>query len=419
MASMFNNIYDVEQDINKMMSDTALSFGRLDTNGYGPMTASTFGQAEMFGRSLGTMLGGKDPRIEEAELQQELMQKHPDPRTKEDLLAVAKDAGLMGLPDVQAQMLEIASQMPDMRKANKDELGVITSQLTLTQGSDMMIDKYLKLLHGDKWDELSITQQGGLRSGVSAQFGNIIKGYTGWLGTQNLKPEDVNKILYSAEGEKRNIAMFRDYLKGLSGSNQFAKHLYDNNVQIFETIGSGTEDNKNNKNGDLNHTNLEIGDINTYTRSKLQGEESSKQFDELSKNKKKAQQNRSQVEVLRGLQQVYLDMSNFGGGIIGENNMSPSDLQQENQDDEIQKWIGGDNWRTSDAFGGLKTPNIGLRGNALNHFLELPKERFDEFLADPEAYYRKYILLKDYQDEAGNVTEQVPAKVIALWGLSD
>ena len=55
---MFNNIYDVEQDINKMMSDTALSFGRLDANGYGPMTASTFGQAEMFGRSMGAMLGG-------------------------------------------------------------------------------------------------------------------------------------------------------------------------------------------------------------------------------------------------------------------------------------------------------------------------------------------------------------------------
>lgn len=419
MASMFNNIYDVEQDINKMMSDTALSFGRLDTNGYGPMTASTFGQGEMFGRALGGLLGGKDPRMEEAELQQQLMQMHPDPRTKEDLLAVAKDAGLLGLPDVQAQMLEIASEMPDLRKANKDELGVITSQLALTQGSDMMIDKYLKLLHGKEWDELSITKKGSLRSGVSAQFGNIIKGYTGWLGTQNFKPEDVNNILYTDAGKQKNISMFRDYLKGLSGSNQFAKHLYDNNVQILEVIGSGSNDNKNDNDGNLNHTNLEIGDINTFTRSKLQDDDEEKQFDELSNNQKKAQQNRSQVEILRGLQQVYLDMSNFGGGIIGENQMTQSELREENQDDEIQKWIGGDNWRTSDAFGGLKTPNIGLRGNALNHFLELPKERFEEFLLDPEAYYRKYILLKDYTDETGNITEEVPAKVIALWGLSD
>ena len=82
-------------------------------------------------------------------------------------------------------------------------------------------------------------------------------------------------------------------------------------------------------------------------------------------------------------------------------------------------WIGGDSWRTSDAFGGIKTANIGLRGNALNHFLELPKERLDEFLADPEAYYRKYILMSQYQDATGKVTEEVPAKVIALWGLSD
>jgi len=419
MASMFNNIYDVEQDINKMMSDTALSFGRLDANGYGPMTASTFGQAEMFGRSMGAMLGGKDPRIEEAELQQELMRRHPDPRTKEDLLAVAKDAGSMGLPDVQAQMLEIASQMPDKRKANKDELGVITSQLTLTQGSDMMIDKYLKSLHGDKWDELSITKQGSLRSGVSGQFGNIIKGYTGWLGTQNLAPEDVNKILYSDEGKQKNIAMFRDYLKGISGSNQFAKHLYDNNVQIFKTMGVGSKDNKNDPDGDLGHTNLEIGDVNTFTKSKLIDEDEEKQFDELSINEKKFRQNRSQVEIVKALDQVFLNMSQFGGGFIGERNMTQSELREENQDDEIQKWIGGDSWRTSDAFGGIKTANIGLRGNALNHFLELPKERLDEFLADPEAYYRKYILMSQYQDATGKVTEEVPAKVIALWGLTD
>ena len=152
---MFNNIYDVEQDINKMMSDTALSFGRLDTNGYGPMTASTVGQAEMFGRSLGTMLGGKDPRMEEAELQQQLMQMHPDPRTKEDLLAVAKSAGELGLPDVQAQMLEIASQMPEPSLASGADLKSLTGILSLTQGSDKMVDDYLRTLNVDfdKQDE--------------------------------------------------------------------------------------------------------------------------------------------------------------------------------------------------------------------------------------------------------------------------
>ena len=202
---MFNNIYDVEQDINKMMSDTALSFGRLDANGYGPMTASTFGQAEMFGRSMGAMLGGKDPRIEEAELQQELMRRHPDPKTKEDLLAVAKDAGSMGLPDVQAQMLEIASQMPEPSLASSADLKSLTGILSLTQGSDKMVDDYLRQLN-PKFDTFNETDKNASRKEVRAEFDKIIGGYETFLGSKQLKKQDINSMMFDNTGRLKNIS---------------------------------------------------------------------------------------------------------------------------------------------------------------------------------------------------------------------
>ncbi len=242
MASMFNNIYDVEADINKMMSDTAISFGRLDANGYGPMTASTFGQGEMFGRALGGLLGGKDPRMEEAELQQQLMQKHPDPKTKEDLLAVAKDAGLMGLPDVQAQMLEIASQMPEPSLASGADLKSLTGILSLTQGSDKMVVDYLRKLNPEFDKQKEETKNAAIKE-VRAEFNKIIGGYETFLGSKQLKKQDINNMMFDNTGRLKNISMFKSYLGALSldeTANPFAKHLFDMNT-ILLSQGSDTD----------------------------------------------------------------------------------------------------------------------------------------------------------------------------------
>ena len=122
LSDVFTNRYDVESSINNAMNKTAMSWGQLDPTQYAPMTASTALQGDMYGRSLGYMLGGQDPLMKKQELIDQLMRKHPDPRTKEDLMAVARDAAGLGLYKVQAEILDIVSEMPDKEKASKAQI---------------------------------------------------------------------------------------------------------------------------------------------------------------------------------------------------------------------------------------------------------------------------------------------------------
>ena len=52
-------------------------------------------------------------------------------------------------------------------------------------------------------------------------------------------------------------------------------------------------------------------------------------------------------------------------------------------------------------------------GQAYKHFKSQPKERFEEYLLDPEAYYKKYIVLDE-----GVIREGTNQTVIELWGLN-
>ena len=430
MASMFNNIYDVEQDINKMMSDTALSFGRLDTNGYGPMTASTFGQAEMFGRSLGTMLGGKDPRMEEAELQQQLMQMHPDPRTKEDLLAVAKSAGELGLPDVQAQMLEIASQMPEPSLASGADLKSLTGILSLTQGSDKMVDDYLRTLNVD-FDKQDEKVKNAARKDVRDEFDKIIAGYETFLGSKQLKKSDVNSMMFDNTGRLKNISMFKSYLGALSldeTANPFAKHLFSMNTILMSNKGDNdTTDNIDNNGLKIDNViNNEMPDDTTYVENAYNASVDEivvgkNDYKNLSKNAKKEANTNYKMEMLNKLNSVYVSMAQFGGGFLGEENMSATELKQENQDDEIQEWITGG------------VPMLGTAySEGMKYFLSQPPEELDKFVKNPEWYYRTVILKQPFTStqevkDGKNFTvsklspfpQDTSGEIISLWGISD
>ena len=390
---MFNNIYDVEQDINKMMSDTALSFGRLDTNGYGPMTASTFGQAEMFGRSLGTMLGGKDPRMEEAELQQQLMQMHPDPRTKEDLLAVAKSAGELGLPDVQAQMLEIASQMPEPSLASGADLKSLTGILSLTQGSDKMVVDYLRKLNPEFDKQKEEAKNAAIRE-VRAEFNKIIGGYETFLGSKQLKKQDINNMMFDNTGRLKNISMFKSYLGALSldeTANPFAKHLFDmNTILLSQGSDTDTTDNIDNNGLSVDKVIKEMPDNTTFIESSYNASVDEvvvgkNDFNNLSKNAKKQANMNYKMEMMNKLNSVYVDLANIGGNFLSEDNMSASELKQENQNDEIQDWITGG------------VPMLGtVYSEGMQYFLDKPPEELDKFIKNPEWYYRTVILKQPF-----------------------
>ena len=424
MASMFNNIYDAEADINKMMSDTAISFGRLDANGYGPMTASTFGQGEMFGRALGGLLGGKDPRMEEAELQQQLMQMHPDPRTKEDLLAVAKSAGELGLPDVQAQMLEIASQMPEPSLASGADLKSLTGILSLTQGSDKMVDDYLRTLNVD-FDKQDEKVKNAARKDVRDEFDKIIAGYETFLGSKQLKKSDVNSMMFDNTGRLKNISMFKSYLGALSldeTANPFAKHLFNMNTILMSNKGDNdTTDNIDNNGLKINNVvNNEMPDDTTYVENAYNASVDEivvgkNDYKNLSKNAKKEANTNYKMEMLNKLNSVYVSMAQFGGGFLGEENMSAAELKQENQDDEIQEWITGG------------VPMLGTAySEGMKYFLSQPPEELDKFVKNPEWYYRTVILKQPFiEDKERNMYVAQPfpkdtsGEIISLWGISD
>ena len=423
MASMFKNIYDVEADINKMMSDTAISYGRLDANGYGPMTASTFGQGEMFGRALGGLLGGKDPRIEEAELQQQLMQKHPDPRTKEDLLAVAKDAGLMGLPDVQAQMLEIASQMPEPSLASGADLKSLTGILSLTQGSDKMVTDYLRKLNPEFDSQKEDAKNAAIRE-VRAEFNKIIGGYETFLGSKQLKKSDINSMMFDNTGRLKNISMFKSYLGALSldeTANPFAKHLFDMNT-ILLSQNSDTEESDNIDGNGLKVEKVinDMPDDTTFIESSYNASVDEvvvgrNDFNNLSKNAKKQANMNYKMEMMNKLNSVYVDLANIGGNFLNEDNMSASELKQENQNDEIQDWITGG------------VPMLGtVYSEGMQYFLDKPPEELEKFIKNPEWYYRTVILKQPFTlDEERNMNILSPfpkdtsGEIISLWGISD
>lgn len=420
---MFNNIYDVEADINKMMSDTAISFGRLDANGYGPMTASTFGQGEMFGRALGGLLGGKDPRMEEAELQQQLMQKHPDPKTKEDLLAVAKDAGLMGLADVQAQMLEIASQMPEPSLASGADLKSLTGILSLTQGSDKMVVDYLRKLNPE-FDKQKEEAKNAAIKEVRAEFNKIIGGYETFLGSKQLKKQDINNMMFDNTGRLKNISMFKSYLGALSldeTANPFAKHLFDmNTILLSQGSDTDTTDNIDNNGLSVNKVIKEMPDDTTFIESSYNASVDEvvvgkNDFNNLSTNAKKQANMNYKMEMMNKLNSVYVDLANIGGNFLSEDNMSASELKQENQNDEIQDWITGG------------VPMLGtVYSEGMQYFLDKPPEELEKFIKNPEWYYRTVILKQPFTtDKERNMQILSPfpkdtsGEIISLWGISN
>ena len=106
---LLTNRYDTISGINKSMQDQAFGWGRMSQPKYAGMAASAGLQGDMAGRSLGHMLGGQDPLMQKQDLIDEIMRKHPDPRTPEELEAVANDLQAAGLTDLAMEVRGVAN----------------------------------------------------------------------------------------------------------------------------------------------------------------------------------------------------------------------------------------------------------------------------------------------------------------------
>ena len=411
MASMFSNIYDAEADINKMMSDTAISFGRLDANGYGPMTASTFGQGEMFGRALGGLLGSKDPRMEEAELAQELMRRHPDPRTKEELLAAAKDAASLGLIDLQAELLSIAAEMPEKKKASKEDINFLTEHMALTNASPELLNGYLLSIGNTQ--EQADTKLSDARN----EFKTLINGYGTWLSTQNLSPADLHDYAFTDDGQITNQTMFKRYLEPMIGANKLAAYMYEKN-NIFVSNGNNGDDNDKSGIDKKSDIDIEKGNqTNVTLNAAARGED----FSAMSKADQYFEQKRNDFKIATALEQAYeplrvnpkspkLSMI----GAVGEVFMDKETLDEENKRDAVKDWMGG-------AMG------FDIRkSDAMEHFQAQPPEALQEFLQDPIKYFEENILRSQYYNAgadgkigtADDVLKDPEREIPTLWGIN-
>jgi len=110
-SEVLSNRWDVENSLNNAMNKTAMEWGQLDRSVYAPMTASTALQGDMFGQSIGSMLGGQHPEMQKQDIIDEIMRKHPDPKTSAELRAVAKEFAEAGLTDYSFQITEVANEL--------------------------------------------------------------------------------------------------------------------------------------------------------------------------------------------------------------------------------------------------------------------------------------------------------------------
>jgi len=110
-SEILSNRWDVENSLNNAMTKTAQEWGQLDRSVYAPMTASTALQGDMFGQSIGSMLGGQHPEMQKQDIIDEIMRKHPDPKTSAELRAVAKEFAEAGLTDYSFQITEVANEL--------------------------------------------------------------------------------------------------------------------------------------------------------------------------------------------------------------------------------------------------------------------------------------------------------------------
>jgi len=391
-TGMFGDKYTTAAMLDDSRVSEAHSMGQLSSYGMGQ--ASAFYQAAMGSPFAAAMMQKQHPLMQKQNMLDEIRRKHPNPDTAEELHALANDL-MEHFPEYAIKVKEAAIEATNKALkdniATKDQISVIGNHLTLGQNSDPMIDAFLSGINED-WDDLTFTEKEPFRKTIRGKFGEIIKGYEQWLTTQGLSPDDVNDMLFTSEGQQKNVGMFKHYLGGIKDMNPFAAHLHSQNVQILnEMVNDGGVQTKTNgsMSSDGSVIKVDDGKSTVYFESTIN--ENEKQTSEMSQNEYLKESNKASMELMDGLDKIWWSMVNVSGAGIMERYLSPTELKEEQKEDDVQAWI---------------------RREAFNHFKGLPKERFEAFQADPNGYYRKYILLDE-----GKIRENTENEVIKLWAL--
>jgi len=114
MAGMFGNKYDTRSEVNQGISDFGFKMGQMSQQKYAGMAAAE----GMMGYMSGLGSPDNDPRMKKQGVLDELMLAHPDPKTPEELEALAMDLSARGFNDEAFKVREIITEMKAAAAAN-------------------------------------------------------------------------------------------------------------------------------------------------------------------------------------------------------------------------------------------------------------------------------------------------------------
>lgn len=265
---LLSNRYDTMSAINQNMMDNAFKWGQLSTPRYAGMAASAGLQGDMYGRSIGSMLGGQDPLMRKQDIIDEIMKKHPDPRTPAELNAVANDLQAAGLFDLAIKVREVSnetaiatSKVEKAAKPSKDLLDQITFGLTSQFITDQFVTDYMNEFHKDymigwaasdkKEGIYSPTSYNAKRAAAKKELENQFKAYRNAISRD--KSMGIDEISSLLANTTLLMEGFKEWSKKHSGhraSTWIDNHMVIGNAPTTETTSGVTSDGTNLQTGE-------------------------------------------------------------------------------------------------------------------------------------------------------------------------
>jgi len=220
-SEVISNRWDVENSINDAMNKTAMSWGQLDRTKYAPMTASTALQGDMYGRSMGSMLGGQDPMLAKQDIVDDIMSRYPDPDTPEELDAIVAEFSKAGMPDHAFQIQQVSTELKSALKTSntpsKTDIEGIVTKMESSFLHEGILDEYMNIHEADYISNESKGRDGYTASGLQArrkarrgELTSHFKSFADHLRRKGVTTQELNAIL---NNESVLLNEFTNWLK--------------------------------------------------------------------------------------------------------------------------------------------------------------------------------------------------------------
>ena len=253
-AGLFSNKYDTRANVNAGIDEMGMDWGRLSQPKYAGMAAAEGMMGYMSG--LGNV--NNAPEMQEQSLVDEIMAAHPDPKTPEELEALAADLQARGLTDYAFKVREVITEMKAVATSKAattlaantppdsafKRLTTSLSNKVLTQD---MVHGYMQLKwndsSGSKYGKVGEKFFGGDMSNTTVydawkreyeanyksayeELEGEVENYSIEYQASSPTKRDLNALLQNTENQIQNL---EDYV-GTDGGNDAGNYLRD---QVF------------------------------------------------------------------------------------------------------------------------------------------------------------------------------------------